>query len=100
MELSPTTKAPTAELRENQKDSDSLPEYDLLDPILRAYVEEDRAADRIAVKGASRAMVDRVVRLVDLSEYKRRQAPPGIKITPRAFGKDRRMPITNRYRDR
>jgi len=92
-------KAPTAELRENQKDTDSLPPYDILDPILKAYVEDDKSFEEIVELGYSRDMVKKVIRLVDTSEYKRRQAPPGIKITPRAFGKDRRMPITNQYRE-
>jgi NAD+ synthase (glutamine-hydrolysing) len=94
------TKAPTAELRADQKDSDSLPEYDVLDPILRLYVEEDASRAEIVAAGYPPEVVDRVLALVDGSEYKRRQAPPGIKITSRAFGKDRRVPITNRYRDR
>ena len=89
---------PTAELRPNQKDEDSLPPYTVLDPILRAYVEEDRSLDEIVAAGFDRATVSRVVRLVDSSEFKRRQAPIGVKITHRAFGKDRRMPITNGYR--
>ncbi len=92
------TKAPTAELRTNQKDSDSLPEYDVLDPILKAYVEDDRERNEIIRMGFDRRTVERVIRLVDASEYKRRQAPPGIKITPRGLGKDRRFPITNRYK--
>ncbi len=92
------TKAPTAELRPDQKDSDSLPEYDILDPILQAYVEDDREFREIVGMGFDRRTVERVIRLVDRSEYKRRQAPPGIKITPRGLGKDRRFPITNRYR--
>jgi len=92
------TKAPTAELRPNQKDSDSLPEYDILDPILQAYVEDDREFREIVGMGFDRRTVERVIRLVDTSEYKRRQAPPGVKITPRGLGKDRRFPITNRYR--
>lgn len=90
-------RAPTAELRPDQKDEDSLPPYPILDPILRAYVEEDRALEDIVAMGFDRETVARVIGLVDRSEYKRRQAPPGIKITHRAFGKDRRMPITNRY---
>ncbi len=89
---------PTAELRPNQKDEDSLPPYAVLDPILRAYVEEDRSLDEIVDAGFDRAMVLRVARMVDSSEFKRRQAPIGVKITHRAFGKDRRMPITNGYR--
>lgn len=89
---------PTAELRPNQKDEDVLPPYAVLDPILRAYVEEDRSLDEIVEAGFDRATVSCVVRMVDGSEFKRRQAPLGVKITPRAFGKDRRMPITNGYR--
>jgi NAD+ synthase (glutamine-hydrolysing) len=89
---------PTAELRPNQKDEDSLPPYTVLDPILRAYVEEDRSLDDIVEAGFDRATVSRVIRMVDGSEFKRRQAPMGVKITHRAFGKDRRMPITNGYR--
>jgi NAD+ synthase (glutamine-hydrolysing) len=91
-------RAPTAELRHDQKDEDSLPPYSVLDPILKAYVEEDRALDEIIAMGFDRDMVARVIAMVDRSEYKRRQAPLGIKITYRAFGKDRRMPITNGYR--
>jgi NAD+ synthase (glutamine-hydrolysing) len=90
-------KPPSAELRPDQKDEDSLPPYEVLDPILEAYVEQDRAADEIAVRGYDPETVARVIRLVDGAEYKRRQAPPGVKITPRAFGRDRRLPITNRY---
>ena len=90
-------KPPTAELRENQLDSDSLPPYDVLDGIIEAYVEEDRGPDEIAALGFERAVVERVVQLVDRAEYKRRQAPPGVRISTRAFGKDRRLPITNRY---
>ena len=91
------TKAPTAELRPGQKDTDSLPPYDLLDRILRRYVEEDAGLEEIAAGGFDRELVARVIRAVDRNEYKRRQAPPGIRITPKAFGKDRRMPIVNRY---
>ncbi|CAI4031278.1 Glutamine-dependent NAD(+) synthetase [Nitrospira tepida] len=91
-------RAPTAELRPNQRDEDSLPPYPVLDPILKAYVEDDRSPDEIAAMGFDRATVERVIALVDHSEYKRRQAPVGIKITHRGLGKDRRMPITNRYR--
>ena len=90
---------PTAELRLNQKDEDSLPPYEILDPILQAYVEEDRSLEEIVEAGYGRATVARVIALVDGSEYKRRQAPIGIKITHRALGKDRRMPITNGYRN-
>src|SRR5574340_549828 len=88
---------PTAELRPDQKDEDNLPPYAVLDPILKAYVEEDRSLDDIVAMGFDRETVARVITLVDRSEYKRRQSPPGIKITHRAFGKDRRMPITNGY---
>ncbi|MDQ6919550.1 MAG: NAD+ synthase [Candidatus Dormibacteraeota bacterium] len=91
------SKAPSAELRENQKDSDSLPPYEALDPILRGYVEDDRSYEELVAAGHDPATVTRVIQLVDRSEYKRRQAPPGVKITPRAFGRDRRMPLTNRY---
>ena len=90
-------RAPSAELKPNQKDSDILPEYDLLDPILKLYVEQDLSGDEIIKKGFKSAVVKRIVQMVDANEYKRRQAPVGIKITPRAFGKDRRMPITNRF---
>ena len=92
-------RAPTAELRPNQKDEDSLPPYAVLDPILKAYVEEDRSLEEIVARGCDRATVAKVMAMVDRSEYKRRQAPIGIKITLRAFGKDRRMPITNGYRN-
>ncbi len=91
-------KAPTAELRLNQKDTDSLPPYDLLDPLIEAYVEEDRSPEEIVAAGADPNLVGRVVSMIDRAEYKRRQAPPGVKITPKAFGRDRRLPITNRYR--
>jgi NAD+ synthase (glutamine-hydrolysing) len=89
---------PTAELRPDQKDEDSLPPYAILDPILKAYVEEDRCVEEIVAMGFDRAVVAKVMAMVDRSEYKRRQAPIGIKITLRAFGKDRRMPVTNGYR--
>ena len=92
-------KAPTAELRENQKDSDSLPVYETLDPILKYYIEEDLSVSEIIKKSFNQDDVLRTIRMVDTSEYKRRQSPPGVKITPRAFGKDRRMPITNRFRE-
>jgi NAD+ synthase (glutamine-hydrolysing) len=92
-------KAPTAELRPNQTDQDSLPPYALLDGILHAYVEEDRGQEEIVALGFEPAVVAEVIRMVDRAEYKRRQAPPGVRITPRAFGKDRRLPITNRYRE-
>lgn len=92
-------KAPTAELRPGQTDQDTLPPYEVLDEVLRAYVEEDKSLDEISALGFKKALVRKVIRMVDKSEYKRRQAPPGIKITPRALGKDRRMPITNGYDD-
>ena len=91
---------PTAELRSHQLDTDSLPPYPVLDAILERYVEQDLSADRIAADGFDPALVRRVIRLVDTSEYKRRQGAPGVKITPKAFGRDRRMPITNQYRER
>ncbi|UCF62836.1 MAG: NAD+ synthase [bacterium] len=91
------TKAPSAELKPNQKDTDSLPPYAILDPILTAYVEEDLATNEIIEMGFDRQTVEKVIKLVDGNEYKRRQAAPGIKITHRAFGKDRRFPITNRF---
>lgn len=89
---------PSAELRPNQKDTDSLPPYEILDPILELYVEAHAGLDEIVKRGYPRETVERVIRLVDSSEYKRRQGPPGIKVTPLTFGRDRRMPITNRYR--
>jgi NAD+ synthase (glutamine-hydrolysing) len=92
------TKPPSAELRPDQKDTDSLPPYDELDPIVEAYVEDDRSPEDLVAQGADRDVVRRVVAMIDRAEYKRRQAAPGIKITPKAFGRDRRMPITNRYR--
>lgn len=92
------TKPPSAELRPDQKDTDSLPPYAELDPIIEAYVEDGLSPDDIVLAGANPEYVMRTVRLIDGAEYKRRQAPPGIKITPKAFGRDRRMPITNRYR--
>jgi NAD+ synthase (glutamine-hydrolysing) len=91
-------KPPSAELRPDQRDEDSLPPYDILDPILKLYVEDDRSYEEIVGLGHNPETVRQVIALVDHSEYKRRQAPPGIKITPRAFGRDRRLPITNRYR--
>ncbi|MGA9876525.1 MAG: NAD+ synthase [Solirubrobacteraceae bacterium] len=91
-------RAPSAELRENQVDQDSLPPYDVLDRILHGYIELDRGREQLIAEGLPAADVRRTARLVDLAEYKRRQAPPGIKITERAFGRDRRMPITNAYR--
>ncbi len=92
------TRPPSAELRLEQRDSDSLPEYHILDPILKAYIEEDCSVEDIVSLGFNRETIQRVIWLCDRSEYKRRQAPPGIKITPRAFGRDRRLPITNRFK--
>jgi NAD+ synthase (glutamine-hydrolysing) len=92
------TKPPSAELRPDQVDTDSLPPYEVLDPILEAYVEDDKTRGELEDLGYDRELVDRIVRLVDLAEYKRRQAPPGPRITTKAFGKDRRLPITNAYR--
>jgi len=92
------SRAPSAELRPGQKDSDALPEYGLLDEILKGYVEEDKSAQQLAESGLPRDVVHRVIRMVDRNEYKRRLSPPGIRITPKAFGKNRRLPITNRYR--
>jgi len=93
-------KPPSAELRPDQKDSDSLPPYEILDPILQKYVEEDWSLDEFVNAGFDEEIVRRVLRLVDASEYKRRQAAPGVKITPRAFGKDRRLPMTNAFPSR
>jgi NAD+ synthase (glutamine-hydrolysing) len=91
-------KPPSAELRPDQEDTDSLPPYDVLDPVIEAYVEDDRSPRDIIEAGSDAELVERVVAMIDRAEYKRRQAPPGVKITPKAFGRDRRMPITNRYR--
>lgn len=90
-------RAPSAELRHEQRDSDSLPPYEVLDPILDGYIEDDLGRDALVLRGFDDADVQRVITLVDRAEYKRRQAPPGIKISARAFGRDRRVPITNRY---
>ncbi|RJO62473.1 MAG: NAD+ synthase [Dehalococcoidia bacterium] len=90
-------KPPSAELRPDQRDSDSLPTYDILDQVLKAYVEEDKSVEQMLKMGLDEAAVRKAVKLVDGSEYKRRQAPPGIKITARAFGRDRRLPITNKF---
>jgi NAD+ synthase (glutamine-hydrolysing) len=90
-------RAPSAELRHDQRDEDSLPPYELLDRILQGYIELDLSREQLIAQGLPQAEVDHTIRLVDLAEYKRRQAPPGIKVTWRAFGRDRRMPITNRY---
>jgi NAD+ synthase (glutamine-hydrolysing) len=92
------TKPPSAELRPEQRDDQSLPPYDILDPVLLAYVEDDMTAAELIDAGYDEELVRRVVRLVDLAEYKRRQTPPGVRVTPKAFGRDRRMPITNGYR--
>jgi NAD+ synthase (glutamine-hydrolysing) len=90
-------RAPSAELRDDQRDSDSLPPYDVLDLVLEAYVEEDRSREELQDE-FDEAVVERVVALVDRAEYKRRQAPPGVKLRAKAFGRDRRTPITNRFR--
>ena len=91
-------RAPSAELRPGQLDEDSLPPYEVLDRILEAYVERDQGSEEMVGAGLTAEVVDEVIRMVDRSEYKRRQAPPGIRITPKAFGRDRRLPITNRFR--
>ena len=93
------TKAPSAELRPDQKDSDSLPDYTVLDPILAGYVDHDMGRDDLIAAGNDPALVDRVLRMVDMAEYKRRQSAPGTKISGKAFGRDRRLPITNRFRE-
>ncbi|MBC7327065.1 NAD+ synthase [bacterium] len=92
------TKEPSAELKPNQKDSDTLPPYEILDPIIKLYVEENKDFEEIIALGYDSELVKKVLEMIDRSEYKRRQAPPGLKVTKRAFGKDRRMPITNKYR--
>jgi NAD+ synthase (glutamine-hydrolysing) len=92
-------RAPTAELRENQCDQDSLPPYPVLDQLLKAYVEEHRSVGNLAKLNSDKELIQKVIGMIDRSEYKRRQAPPGVKITPRAFGKDWRLPITNRYKN-
>jgi len=92
------TRPPSAELKMDQKDTDSLPDYDLLDEILKGYVEEDKSARELIQSGLPKDVVLRIIRLVDRNEYKRRQSPPGVKITTKAFGKDRRLPITNHYK--
>ncbi len=91
-------RAPSAELRSDQRDEDSLPPYEVLDQILHGYVELHLGREQLIAQGLPEQEVQQATRLVDLAEYKRRQAPPGIKVTERAFGRDRRMPITNRYR--
>jgi NAD+ synthase (glutamine-hydrolysing) len=100
-ELIPQTtidRAPSAELRENQLDEDSLPPYPELDRVLQAYVELDRSHEELTTDGFDPEVVDRAIALIDRAEYKRRQAPPGVKLRPKAFGRDRRTPITNRWR--
>jgi NAD+ synthase (glutamine-hydrolysing) len=92
------TRAPSAELRPDQKDSDSLPPYEVLDPILEAFIEEDLSVDEIEARGFDRATIGRVLDLVKRNEYKRRQAPPGVRVSRRAFGRDWRYPITSGYR--
>jgi NAD+ synthase (glutamine-hydrolysing) len=92
------TKPPSAELRPDQRDDQSLPPYEVLDPVLEEYVEGDLTAAELVAAGYDEEVVHQVVRLVDTAEYKRRQTPPGVRVTPKAFGKDRRVPITNRYR--
>jgi len=91
------TRPPSAELRPDQVDQDSLPPYHVLDRIVEAYVVLDESVEEVVAKGLARDEVERVARMIDLNEYKRRQAAPGVRITPKAFGKDRRLPITNRY---
>jgi NAD+ synthase (glutamine-hydrolysing) len=93
------TRAPSAELRPDQTDQDSLPPYEVLDAILELYIEQDHSESEIISRGFAAETVQKVIGLVDRNEYKRRQAAPGIKITPKAFGKDRRLPITNLYRE-
>jgi NAD+ synthase (glutamine-hydrolysing) len=95
--LSIIDKPPSAELRPDQLDTDSLPPYDVLDPILVRYIEEDATVDEIVAEGHDRDLVARIARMVDRNEYKRRQAAPGVRITRKAFGRDRRLPITNHY---
>jgi NAD+ synthase (glutamine-hydrolysing) len=91
-------RAPSAELRDNQLDEDSLPPYPKLDEVLEQYVEHDRTLEELSTDGFERDVVERAVSMVDRAEYKRRQAPPGVKLRPKAFGRDRRTPITNRWR--
>jgi NAD+ synthase (glutamine-hydrolysing) len=91
------TKPPSAELRPDQKDSDSLPDYAVLDPLLEGYVEADLSTSDLIDRGFDPSVVRRISALVDRNEYKRRQAPPGVRVSPKAFGKDRRLPITNRW---
>ena len=93
-------RAPSAELRADQKDTDSLPPYEILDPILEAFIEEDLSVDQICARGFDRAVVGRVLDMVKRNEYKRRQAPPGVRVSGRAFGRDWRYPITSGYKTR
>jgi NAD+ synthase (glutamine-hydrolysing) len=93
------TRAPSAELRPDQKDQDSLPPYDILDGIMQRYMEENQSTEEILAAGYQRADVDRITRLIKINEYKRRQAPIGIRVTHRAFGRDWRYPITSKFRD-
>ena len=100
-ELIPVTiieRAPSAELRDDQRDEDSLPPYAVLDKVLEAYVELDRSREELVADGFDAATVEQAIALTDRAEYKRRQAPPGVKLRPKAFGRDRRTPITNRWR--
>ena len=90
-------KPPSAELRPEQRDTDSLPEYDVLDPILEGYIEQYRSVENLVAGGHDRNVVAKVTKLVDRAEYKRRQAAPGVKVTKRAFGRERRLPITHRW---
>jgi NAD+ synthase (glutamine-hydrolysing) len=91
------TKEPSAELRENQKDTDDIPSYDILDPILKAYITENKSRQKIIKQGYDKKIINDIIRRVDHNEYKRKQTAIGIKITPRAFGFGRRMPIVNKY---
>ena len=91
------TKAPSAELRPDQRDDQSLPPYEELDPLIQAYVDGDRTVEELVAAGHDRATVERITTLIDRAEYKRRQSPPGIRVSEKAFGRDRRLPITNRY---
>jgi NAD+ synthase (glutamine-hydrolysing) len=92
-------RAPSAELRADQLDEDSLPPYPALDAVLEAYIEDDRSGEELAADGFDGDVVRRAVAMIDRAEYKRRQAPPGVRLRPKAFGRDRRTPITNRWRD-
>ncbi len=92
------TKAPSAELRPDQRDDQSLPPYEVLDPVIAGYVDGDRSVDDLVAAGVDPAVVERIVRLIDVAEFKRRQSPLGVRISEKAFGRDRRVPITNRYR--